>query len=74
MPFMGHAAPGLMPFDMAAGVVESSEFDGPLVDAAGKGHPVPQVIEMMGPMGEQTIYIEGVEFGVEIDDAIFRMR
>lgn len=73
MPFMGHAAPGLMPSDMA-GVVESSEFDGPLVDAAGEGHAVPQVIEMMGPMGEQTIYIEGVEFGVEIDDAIFRMR
>lgn len=134
MPFMGHAAPELMPSDMAAGVVESSEFDGPLVDAAGKGHqvdllgveavegrdayklrvtlvtggvqthyvdtetfyttrvesaagdvvfldyrvieghPVPRVIEMMGPMGEQTIYIEGVEFGVEIDDAMFRMR
>ncbi len=134
MPFMGHAAPELMPSDMAAGVVESSEFDGPLVDAAGKGHqvellgveavkgrdayklrvtlatgslqthyvdtetfyttrvesaagdavfldyrvieghPVPQVIEMMGAMGEQTVYVEGVEFGVEIDDRIFRMR
>jgi hypothetical protein len=44
MPFMGHAAPELMPSDMAAGVIESSEFDGPLVDAAGKGHQ----IELLG--------------------------
>lgn len=38
------------------------------------GHPVPSVIEMIGPMGEQTVYIEDVELGVEIDDAAFSMQ
>jgi outer membrane lipoprotein-sorting protein len=38
------------------------------------GHPVPSVIEMKGPMGEQTIYLDDVKFGVEIDDSAFRMQ
>ncbi len=39
-----------------------------------EGNAVPQVIEMMGPTGEQTIYIEGIEFGVELDNQMFRMQ
>ena len=39
-----------------------------------EGHPAPQVIEMMGAMGEQTVYVEGVEFGVELADSMFRMQ
>jgi len=38
------------------------------------GHPVPTVIEMMGPYGEQIIYVDDVELGVAIDDNAFRMR
>jgi len=38
------------------------------------GHAVPSLIEMMGPMGEQIIYLDDVEFGVEIADSAFRMR
>ncbi len=38
------------------------------------GHPVPTVIEMTGPMGEQTIYVDQVEFNVDIDDAAFSMQ
>ena len=45
-------------------------FDYRVVD----GHPVPQVIELMGDLGEQIIYIDEVEFGVEIADSAFRMR
>ncbi len=39
-----------------------------------EGYPMPSVIEMMGPMGEQIIYIDDVELGVEIDDARFSMK
>ena len=39
-----------------------------------EGHPAPQVIKMMGAMGEQTVYVEGVEFGVELADSMFRMQ
>jgi len=38
------------------------------------GHPVPSVIEILGPWGEQTIYIDDVEFDVPIDDAAFSMQ
>ena len=38
------------------------------------GFPVPHLIEMMGPTGEQIVYVETAEFGVEIDDAAFSMR
>ncbi|MGD8329085.1 MAG: hypothetical protein PVJ49_06580 [Acidobacteriota bacterium] len=51
-----------------AGDVEMHEYR--LFD----GHPVPTVIEMMGPYGEQTIYVDDVELGVAIDDNAFRMR
>lgn len=49
---------------------ESVFLDHRLVD----GHPVPSVIEMMGPMGEQIVYIDEVAFDVEIGDAAFTMR
>ena len=39
-----------------------------------EGHPVPSVIEIMGPMGEQIVYVDDVELGVEIDDAAFSMQ
>ena len=39
-----------------------------------EGHPAPQVIKMMGAMGEQTVYVEGVEFGGELADSMFRMQ
>jgi hypothetical protein len=131
---MGQSAPEVMPPDMAQGMAESSDFDGPLVHADEKGHdvellgiepvggrdayklqvtmktggvqthyidvetfyvtrtesaegdavfldyrlfnghPVPQVIEMMGPMGEQIVYIDDVDFGVVIADTAFSMR
>ena len=134
MPFMGQTAAEVMPPDMALATLEGAEFDGPLVDPAGKGHqvelqgievvndsdayklqvtmasggvqthyidaetfltsrvesstgdavfldyrvidghPVPHLIEMMGQMGEQVIYVESVEFNVELDDALFRMQ
>jgi len=38
------------------------------------GFPVPHLIEMMGQMGEQIVYVETAEFGVEIEDAAFSMR
>jgi len=134
MPFMGQAEPAVMLPAQAKAVLESAEFDGPLVHADKKGHavellgiepvngrdayqlritmktggvqthyvdtetfyvtrvesaagdavffdyrvvdghPVPQVIELMGDLGEQIIYIDEVEFGVEIADSAFRMR
>lgn len=49
---------------------ESVFLDYRLVD----GHPLPSVIEMMGPMGEQTIYVDEVAFDVEIDDTAFTMQ
>ena len=39
-----------------------------------EGFPMPSVIEMMGPMGEQIIYVDEVAFNVEIDDAAFIMQ
>jgi len=134
MPFMGQTVPAAMSASETQAVLEGSEFDGPLVNAAQKGHevkligteavngreayvlevtlktdgvqthyvdtetfyvtravsaqgeslflhyrlieghPLPSVIEMMGPMGEQTIYVDHVEFDVEIDDKAFRMH
>jgi len=38
------------------------------------GVPIPHLIEMMGEMGEQIVYVETAEFGVEIEDASFSMR
>jgi outer membrane lipoprotein-sorting protein len=134
MPFMGQTEPAIMPPAQTQAILESAEFDGPLVHADKKGHtiellgiepvsghdtyklritmktggvqthyidaetfyvtrvesaagdavffdyrlvdghPVPQVIEMMGEMGEQIIYIDEVTFGVEIADSAFSMR
>jgi len=55
--------------------VESIEGDADFLDyRLIDGHPVPQVIQMVAAMGEQTIYVDEVEFNVEIDDAAFRMR
>ena len=134
MPFMGQVEPAVMPPAQTRGILESAEFDGPLVHADKKGHtvellgikpvdgrdayrlqvtmktggvqthyvdtetfyvtrvesamgdavffdyrlvdghPVAQVIEMMGEMGEQIIYIDEVEFNVQIADSAFSMR
>jgi outer membrane lipoprotein-sorting protein len=134
MPFMGQAEPAAMPPVQTQGILESAEFDGPLVHADKKGHtvellgietvnhrdayrlqvtmktggvqthyvdtetfyvtrvesatgdavffdhrlvdghPVAQVIELMGEMGEQIIYIDEVEFSVQIADSAFSMR
>jgi len=55
--------------------VESIEGDADFLDyRLVDGHPVPQVIKMVAAMGEQTIYVDEVEFNVEIDDAAFSMR
>lgn len=55
--------------------VESAEGDALFLDyRIVDGHPVPSVIEMMGPMGEQTICVDDIEFGVDIADGRFRMQ
>jgi outer membrane lipoprotein-sorting protein len=55
--------------------VVSAEGDATFLDyRLFDGHPVPSVIELMGAMGEQTIYVDDVEFDVAIDDAAFRMK
>jgi len=38
------------------------------------GFPVPHLLEIMGEMGEQIVYVETAEFDVEIKDAAFSMR
>lgn len=38
------------------------------------GHPIPAVIEMKGPYGQQVVYIDDVEYDVPIEDSAFRMR
>ena len=38
------------------------------------GFPVPHTIEIIGPMGEQFVYVDTIEFDLEIDDAAFSMR
>lgn len=38
------------------------------------GHPVAMVIELEGAMGQQTIYVDEVEYDLAIDDAAFRMK
>ena len=55
--------------------IESIESDAYFLDhRLVDGHPVPSVIEMMGPMGEQTIYVDEVEFDVPLQDSKFSMR
>jgi hypothetical protein len=39
-----------------------------------EGHPIPAVIEMVGPYGDQIIYVDDVEFDVPVDDIAFRMQ
>ncbi len=55
--------------------VESLESDVYFLDyELIEGHPVARVIEMMGPMGEQIVYVDEVEFDVPLEDSKFSRR
>ena len=55
--------------------VESIEGDADFLDyRVVDGHQIPHLVKMVAAMGEQTIYVDEVEFNVAIDDDVFSMR
>jgi len=78
MPFMGQAAPEIMPPDLAKSAAEDAEFDGPLLDYAANGHTVELVgkeavegtdafeLKLTRKTGEVTLYYLDAEYYLPI--------